>query len=103
MALPALAGGGIIDRDVEAENGACSFQPADAGIISVEQFGVNRQILPVVGGYLAAWRNFLEHLGTIMISIQVYLTCISYGKFCHKRAHASVCRAEKRLPEIYGC
>ena len=103
MAVPALPGGRAIGLNIKTQDRPGTLFPANASRISVEQFSVDREMLPIIGGHLTARCYILKHLDFIMFSIQVYLTCISYGKICCKRAQTSACRAEKRLPEIYVC
>jgi len=103
MAFPAPARGYAIGGDIKAKDRARAFSPAHASRIGIEQFSINRQALPIIVSHLTAWRYILKHHDFIMISIQVYLTRISYGKISCKRAQVPACQAEKRLPEIYAC
>lgn len=61
MAFPAYACSPAIGSDIKAKDGARAFCPTNASRIGIEQFSINREVLPVIGGDLTTWRYIAQH------------------------------------------
>ena len=61
VAFPASARGHAIGSDIETKDRARAFGPAHASRIGIEQFSINRQVLPIIVRDLTAWRYIPQH------------------------------------------
>ena len=56
MAFPTPARGHAIGGDIKTKDRLRAFGPANASRVSIEQFSINREGLPVIVNDLTAWR-----------------------------------------------